>query len=103
MDLCTNLLGELTYLKMMNIKLNFSDLSRRYNVDRHTISKYYKNGGKIIKKRKKPMRSINKLKMFLHFLFIIVISQKLNQSIYYFIYYLKTINSNAVFTLNSVF
>ena len=52
MDLCTNLLGELAYFKMMNIKPNFSDLSRRYNVDRHTISKYYKNGGKVIKQRK---------------------------------------------------
>ncbi len=52
MDLCTNLLGEFAYFKMMNIKPNFSDLSRRYNVDRHTISKYYKNGGKVIKQRK---------------------------------------------------
>ena len=52
MDLCTNLLGELAYFKMMHLKPNFSDLSRRYRVDRHTIAKYYKNGGKVIKKRK---------------------------------------------------
>jgi len=52
MDLCTSLLGELAYFKMMNIKPNFSDLSRRYHMDRHTIAKYFKNGGKIIKKRK---------------------------------------------------
>lgn len=52
MDAYTNLLGELTYLKHMNIKPNFSDLSRRYHMDRHTIAKYYRNGGKIIKKRK---------------------------------------------------
>lgn len=52
MDLCTNLLGELAYFKMMNIKPNFSDLSRRYHIDRHTIAKYYKNGGRLIKKRK---------------------------------------------------
>ena len=58
MNICTNLLGELAYLKMMNIKPNFSDLSRRYHVDRHTIAKYYKNGGKIIKKRKRSSFSI---------------------------------------------
>lgn len=53
MEICTNLLGELTCLKMMNMKPNFSDLSRRYNIDRHTVAKYYKEGGKFIKKRKK--------------------------------------------------
>ncbi len=52
MDLSTSLLGELAYFKTMNIKPNYSDLSRRYHVDRHTIAKYFKNGGKIIKRRK---------------------------------------------------
>ena len=33
MEICTNLLGELTCLKMMNMKPNVSDLSRRYNID----------------------------------------------------------------------
>jgi transposase len=51
MEICTNLLGELTYLKMMNLKPNYSDLARKYKVDRHTIAKYYRNGGKIIKQR----------------------------------------------------
>ena len=52
MEICTNLIGELSCLKMMNIKPNFSDLSRRYKIDRHTIAKYYREGGKFIKKRK---------------------------------------------------
>ena len=46
MEICTNLIGELSCLKMMNIKPNFSDLSRRYKIDRHTIAKYYREGGK---------------------------------------------------------
>lgn len=50
MDTYINILGDLTYLKQMNIKPNFSDLSRKYHINRHTIAKYYKNGGKIIKK-----------------------------------------------------
>ena len=45
MEICTNLIGELSCLKMMNIKPNFSDLSRRYTIDRHTIAKYYREGG----------------------------------------------------------
>ena len=52
MEICTNLIGELSCLKMMNIKPNFSDLSRRYKIDRHTIAKYYREGEKFIKKRK---------------------------------------------------
>lgn len=33
----TNLLGELSILKTMNIKLNFSALQIKYDIDRHTI------------------------------------------------------------------
>lgn len=52
MDTYINIIGELTITKIMGIKPNFSELSRRYGIDRHTISKYYKNGGKTIKRRK---------------------------------------------------
>ena len=37
----TNLLGDLMILKTMNIKPNFSALQRKYDIDRHTIKKYY--------------------------------------------------------------
>lgn len=40
-----NLIGELTIMKQLNIKPNFSALSREYGIDRHTIKKYYDQGG----------------------------------------------------------
>jgi len=46
----TNMIGELLIMKQMKIKPNFSDLSRRYGLDRHTIKKYYYEGGIPIKK-----------------------------------------------------
>ena len=48
-----NLLGALRILKDMKIKLNFSELQRQYNVDRHTIKKYYDNDGKTVQERTK--------------------------------------------------
>lgn len=48
-----NIFGELTLMKQLNIKPNYSDLSRRYGLDRHTIKKYYEEGGKIVKQRKR--------------------------------------------------
>lgn len=36
-----NLQGQLSILKAMNIKPNFSELAREYNLDRRTIKKYY--------------------------------------------------------------
>ena len=52
METYINIIGELTIIKAMGIKPNFSELSRKYGLDRHTISKYYRNGGKTIKHRK---------------------------------------------------
>lgn len=40
-------------MKDLNIKPNFSELSREYGVDRHTIKKYYDNDGIPERKRKK--------------------------------------------------
>lgn len=48
-----NLLGALRILKDMKIKPNFSELQRQYNVDRHTIKKYFDNDGKVVKERTK--------------------------------------------------
>ncbi len=44
--------GEIECLRMMNIKPNFSELSRIYGVDRKTIRKYYNNPELINKPRK---------------------------------------------------
>ena len=41
----------LAYFKLMGIKPNFSELSRKHNIDRHTLKKHYDAGG--IKPRKK--------------------------------------------------
>lgn len=48
-----NLVGELKLMKELNIKPNFSDLQRKYDIDRHTIKKIYDNGGIIERKRRK--------------------------------------------------
>ena len=50
----TNIIGELNNLKERDIKPNFSELSRKYGLHRHTIKKYWDEGGKIIKSRNKP-------------------------------------------------
>ena len=50
-----NFVGELNIMIEKGIKPNFSDLSRRYKVDRKTIRKYYVSGG--IPKRKQVKKS----------------------------------------------
>lgn len=52
-----NIIGELLILKQMNIKPNFSELARIYNMDRHTVSKYWHEGG-VRKVERKPRKSI---------------------------------------------
>ena len=44
-------IGVLSIMKDFNMKPNFSELERMYGIDRHTIKKYYENGG--IPERKK--------------------------------------------------
>lgn len=46
-----NLIGELKIMIELNIKPNFSNLAEEYGVDRHTVKKYFDNGG--IPERKK--------------------------------------------------
>ena len=43
--------SELNYCFMQGIKPNFSELSRKYDIDRHTLKKHYESGGQ--KQRKK--------------------------------------------------
>ena len=52
-----NILGELLILKHMNIKPNFSELARKYDINRHTIAKYWRNGERKQMERK-PKKSI---------------------------------------------
>ena len=40
-----NLTGQLNMMKEMGTKPNFSDVARRYGVDRHTVAKYWNGGG----------------------------------------------------------
>ena len=41
----TNLIGELNMMKETGIRPNFSEVARRYGVDRHTVAKYWNGGG----------------------------------------------------------
>lgn len=52
-----NIIGDLLILKQMNIKPNFSELARLYHMDRHTVSKYWHQGG-IKKVERKPKGSV---------------------------------------------
>lgn len=38
--------GDFIYMQENNLKPNFTALSRKHNIDRHTVAKYYKSNGK---------------------------------------------------------
>ena len=57
-----NIIGDLLILKQMNIKPNFSELARIYDMDRHTVAKYWREGG-IKKVERKPRKSILDIKV----------------------------------------
>ena len=40
----TNLIGEMDMLREMGVRPNFSEMARRYGMDRHTAAKYWKEG-----------------------------------------------------------
>lgn len=40
-----NLIGEMNMMKESGAKPNFTDLARRYGVDRHTVARYWNGGG----------------------------------------------------------
>lgn len=63
-----NLMSQLTLLKLMNTKPNFSALAREYHIDRRTIKKYYEGYQGKPKHREKPSKldkhlSLIKLKL----------------------------------------
>ncbi|MCI1934798.1 MAG: hypothetical protein LKJ31_06830 [Atopobiaceae bacterium] len=40
----TNLIGKMDMLRKMDVHPNFSEMARRYGIDRHTVAKYWKEG-----------------------------------------------------------
>lgn len=52
----------LTYFKLMNIKPNFSELSRQLGVDRHTLKKHFDAGGVKPRKKRKYISELDKYK-----------------------------------------
>lgn len=40
----TNLIGEMEMLREMGVQPNFSEMARRYGMDRYTVAKYWKEG-----------------------------------------------------------
>lgn len=41
------LIGDLTIMKDMDLKPNYTELAKKYGIDRHTVAKYYKQGKKL--------------------------------------------------------
>ena len=42
-----NIMGELNMYRQLGVKPNFSDIARRYGLDRHTVASYWKEGGDV--------------------------------------------------------
>ena len=40
-----NVMGELNMYRQLGLKPNFSEIARRYGIDRHTVSRYWSEGG----------------------------------------------------------
>lgn len=58
----SKLIGQLEIYRTMNIKPNFSELSKIYGIDRHTIKKYWDDGGIKMNERKEKMSILDKYK-----------------------------------------
>lgn len=61
----TKALAELNMCKQYEIKPNFSELSRKTGIDRHTLKKYYENGGKFDKERSPKGSKYDELRGFI--------------------------------------
>lgn len=57
-----NLIGQIRIMKDLNIKPNYSALSREYEVDRHTVKKYFENDGIPIRKTRISKRKWDEYK-----------------------------------------
>lgn len=40
-------MGELNMYRQLGLKPNFSEIGRRYGLDRHTVSRYWNEGGDV--------------------------------------------------------
>ncbi len=60
-----NLLGELRIMDDFHIKPNYSDLARKYKMDRHTVKKYHINGK--IPDRKKLSEKVSGINIMMRF------------------------------------
>lgn len=58
-------LSELTMCEQYGMKPNFSELSRKTGIDRHTLRKYYENGGKRDKERAPKVSKYEPIRAFI--------------------------------------
>ena len=42
-----NIMGELNMYRQLGLKPNFSEIGKRYGIDRHTFSRYWREGGDV--------------------------------------------------------
>ena len=42
-----NIMGELDMYRQLGLKSNFSEIGRRYGLDRHTVARYWNEGGDV--------------------------------------------------------
>lgn len=42
-----NIMGELNMYRQLGLKPNFSEIGRRYGLDRHTVARYWNEGGDV--------------------------------------------------------
>lgn len=42
-----NIMGELNMYRQLGLKPNFSEIGKRYGIDRHTVSRYWREGGDV--------------------------------------------------------
>lgn len=80
-----NLLGELRIMDDFHIKPNYSELARKYKIDRHTIKKYHFHGK--IPDRKKVSRKSKWDKYYDEILFLMSLPGTTKMSVYQALYY----------------
>lgn len=80
-----NLLGELRIMDDFHIKPNYSDLARKYKIDRHTVKKYHINGK--IPERKKVNRKSKWDQYYDEILSLMALPSTTKMSVFQSLYY----------------
>lgn len=80
-----NLLGELRIMDDFHIKPNYSELARKYKMDRHTVKKYHENGK--IPERKKVNRQSKWDEYFDEIQSLMTLSATTKMSVFQSLYY----------------